>query len=462
MLIASATVCGQRREVHILSANDMHANIDAFPQLAAIADSLRALYPSLLVFSAGDNRTGNPLNDIYEVSGYPMVALMNQVGFHASALGNHDFDMLSLPALMTLSNFRYLCANITADDSTAIHALPYQMFDVEGVKVGVFGLVQTNKRGYPDTHPDNLAGLHFEQPMEVVGRYEWIARQCDVTILLSHVGYKADTLIAHEHPWIDLIVGGHTHTQLEGSVMHNGVLITQNKNKLPMVTHTTLTLDSGRVVDKRAEYIDVAHFTKSNRVVTEMVNTFNDNPDFKTVLAYAESPFENVYELGCMVCDAFLEETDADISIQNFKGIRLESHPGGDITVMDVLTIDPFGNAAYEMTLTGREVCQMIENYSRMDVAHFPHLGGIRAELTLDTDDPMVIRSIKLLDANGGKFDMKRKYRVVTNSYVAAACKAYGFKDMHRMNRETSDMIMRFLEKQQTVDYRGVERIEFK
>ncbi len=35
-------------------------SIDAFPQLAAIADSLRGLYPSLLIFSAGDNRTGNP------------------------------------------------------------------------------------------------------------------------------------------------------------------------------------------------------------------------------------------------------------------------------------------------------------------------------------------------------------------------------------------------------------------
>ena len=52
-------VAAQKREVHILSVNDMHATIGVFPQLAALIDSLRTVDPSLLVFSAGDNRTGN-------------------------------------------------------------------------------------------------------------------------------------------------------------------------------------------------------------------------------------------------------------------------------------------------------------------------------------------------------------------------------------------------------------------
>ena len=99
-LLIATNVFGQKQEVHILAVNDMHATIEAFPKLAAIADSLRTLYPSLLIFSAGDNRTGNPLNDMYEVSSYPMVALMNQVGFNATAVGNHEFDVKSLAPLM--------------------------------------------------------------------------------------------------------------------------------------------------------------------------------------------------------------------------------------------------------------------------------------------------------------------------------------------------------------------------
>ena len=461
LILLSAATFGQQREVHILSANDMHATIEAMPRVAAIADSLRRLYPSLLVLSAGDNRTGNPLSDMYQPSGYPMVALMNQIGFNASALGNHEFDMNSLSALIGLSNFRYLCANITADDSTGIRPLPYQAFDVEGLKVGIIGLTQYGRHGRPDTHPDNLHGLHFKPPMEVVGRYEWLSRQCDATILLSHIGYKEDTLMAATFPWIDLIVGGHSHTQLKGDEVHHGVLITQNSNKLPKVTHITLTVEDGRVVGKQAEYISIKQRTSTNRVVAEMVQRFCDNPDFKRVLAQASMPFGNIYELGCMVCDAYIEETGADVAIQNYRGIRMESLPAGDITVHDVLQIDPFCNATFELTVTGRQLYTLVERYSKMDIYHFPHLGGLRAQLTLDEDDPTVIKKIKLLAADGGKFDMKRTYRVVTNSYVAAACKAYGLVST-RLNMETSALIMRYLERKGTVNYQGVNRIEMK
>ena len=65
--------------VTILSVNDMHAAIDLMPRFAALVDSLRGVYPDLLVFSAGDNRTGNPINDQYDPVNYPMIAMMNQV-----------------------------------------------------------------------------------------------------------------------------------------------------------------------------------------------------------------------------------------------------------------------------------------------------------------------------------------------------------------------------------------------
>ena len=90
--LLTANLSAERKEVHILSANDMHAQIAYMPALADIADSLRTLYPGLLVFSAGDNRTGDPLNDMNEIPAYPMVALMNQIGFNATTLGNHEFD----------------------------------------------------------------------------------------------------------------------------------------------------------------------------------------------------------------------------------------------------------------------------------------------------------------------------------------------------------------------------------
>jgi 5'-nucleotidase/2',3'-cyclic-nucleotide 2'-phosphodiesterase/3'-nucleotidase/5'-nucleotidase len=49
-LVLTTAAWAKQKEVNIVATNDMHANIDAFPQLGAIVDSLRAINPSLLVF----------------------------------------------------------------------------------------------------------------------------------------------------------------------------------------------------------------------------------------------------------------------------------------------------------------------------------------------------------------------------------------------------------------------------
>ena len=460
--IQSPICSAQTREVHILSVNDMHANMSAMPQVAAIADSLRSLYPSLLVFSAGDNRTGTPVNDKYEIPGYPMVALMNQIGFNGSAIGNHEFDVKSLPALTRLSTFRYLCANMKAPDSTGISYVPCQVFDVDGVKVGVVGVIQLNQKGIPSTHPDNLVGLSFKPAEEVVAEYEWMRSECDVTILLSHAGYDEDVNLANRFPWLDLIIGGHTHTQLnESTPRPNDVLITQNKNKLQRVTHTTLTVDGGRVTKKQAEYIDVKSFPKSDKLMDTLVDYFSHNPIFQNVIATATTPFEKREEFGCMMCDAFMEEAGADLAVQNPGGVRLDSHPAGDITMLDILEMDPFDNNFVVLTLTGTELLTMMMSYCHNSLYSFPFVGGFKCELTLAKYTEDKIRSVQLFTPDGKPLDMKRRYRVATNNYITATS-TIPEGAMVEINKLTTDIIRDYLQKHQTVDYNGVSRIKVK
>ena len=381
VLMLAVITYAEKREIHILAANDMHAQIEVFPQLAALADSLRTIDPSLLIFSAGDNRTGNPINDKYILQGYPMVALMNQVGFNGSALGNHEFDALSLKRLIGLSNFRYICANAFPSDSSGIKIVPCQVFDVEGLKVGVIGCIQLNPKGIPSTHPDNLNGISFKPAEEIIPQYEYLSKECDATILLSHLGYPDDIKMAEQFPWLDLIIGGHTHTQLNGNEVKNGVLITQNRNKLHRVTYITLTVEDGKVVDKKAEYIDVRKYPKTVKVVEEMARFYNDNPTLRRILAIADTPFEAREELGCMMCDAFMEETGAEIGIVNPGGVRIESHPQGDITVRDVLEMDPFDNHAVVLELTGNEIAHMMLTTTRFIVYHMLAASHVRSPL---------------------------------------------------------------------------------
>ena len=65
-----------------------------------------------------------------------------------------------------------------------------------------------------------------------------------------------------------------------------------------------------------------------------------------------------------------------------------------------------------------------------------------------------------LLTPDGKKFDMKRKYRVVTNNYVTATSKIPE-GSAQTLNVQTTDLIMQYLEKQKWVDYQGVRRLEY-
>ena len=457
-LMLAIIVNAEKREIHILAVNDMHAQIEVFPQLAALADSLRTIDPSLLIFSAGDNRTGNPINDKYILPAYPMVALMNQVGFNGSTLGNHEFDVHSLKRLIGLSNFRYICANAFPSDSSGIKLVPTQVFDVEGLKVGVIGCIQLSPAGIPSTHPDNLEGISFKPAEEIIPQYESLSKECDVTILLSHLGYPDDIKMAEKFPWLDLIIGGHTHTQLKGDEVKNGVLITQNRNKLHRVTDITLTVEDGKVVDKKAEYIDVRKFPKTVKVVEEMIRFYNDNPTLRRVLAVADTPFETREELGCLMCDAFMAETGSEIAIENPGGVRIDALPQGDITVRNVLEMDPFDNHAVILELTGDEIAHMMLTYCHNTLHSFPYVGGMQCVITLEKDFPEKIQSIRLLTLEGKKLNMKKKYKVVTNNYIPATSEIPE-GSAHTLNLETSDIIMQYLEKKGQVSYQGVRRL---
>ena len=459
VFMLAIVVHAEKRDIHILAVNDMHAKIEVFPQLAALVDSLRTIDPSLLIFSAGDNRTGNPINDKYILPAYPMVALMNQVGFNGSTLGNHEFDVHSLKRLIGLSNFRYICANAFPSDSSGIKLVPTQVFDVEGLKVGVIGCIQLSPAGIPSTHPDNLDGISFKPAEEIIPQYEQFSKECDVTILLSHLGYPDDIKMAEKFPWLDLIIGGHTHTQLTGKEVKNGVLITQNRNKLHRVTYITLTVEDGKVVDKKAEYIDVRKYPKSVRVVEEMIRFYNDNPTLRRVLAVADTPFETREELGCMMCDAFMAETGSEIAIENPGGVRIDALPQGDITVRDVLEMDPFDNHAVILELTGNEIVRMMLTYCHNTLHSFPYVGGMQCEITLEKDFPEKIKSVKLLTLDGKELNMKKKYKVVTNNYIPATSEIPE-GSAHTLNLETSDIIMQYLEKQEQVSYQGVRRLK--
>ena len=453
----------ERRELHILSANDIHAAIENMPRLGFVADSLRALYPDLLILSGGDNRSGDPVNDMFEIPAYPMVALMNQIGFQATVVGNHEFDSNQdgLARLIDLGAFATLCANMEPDAKWNMHVKPYKIFDCGGITVGVLGITALGSLGTPESHPTRVSEIKFMEPLETVQKYKFLRDKCDVVLLLSHLGYETDVQFSKELPWVDIIVGGHSHTQLEGGEIHNGILITQNMKSLPFATHSTLVLDGNQITEKKAERIAIAGVKRENKTLQELVRYFSDNPAFKRVLAVAETPFTSREELGNMVVDAYRTEGAGDVSFQNAGGVRMDNVPAGNMTVGDVLKMDPFQNALVEAMVTGKELADMLISCYDHDKLRFPFVSGFTCDVTIDPNTKKITKLV-LLDENGKKLNLKKTYRLVANSY-AVAVSPTNRKDQGRTLTLTSpEAIKNYLEHQGKVSYQGVSRLNFK
>ena len=460
LAVLTLSASAQTKEFTILATNDMHAAVENFSRFAAIVDSVRELHPDLLLLSGGDNRTGNPINDMYPITGYPMVALMNRIGFDLSAVGNHEFDskLDGFRELINLSNFRYVCANMYPNDTLRLHIEPYKFFERDGIRFCILGFIQVNRNGIPDAHPDAMRGITFRYPNDVAPEYKWLRDRCDVLILLTHNGYEADIELAKVFPEADLIVGGHSHTPLEGNHLHSGVLITQAGKKLTNVTEIKLKLQDGKVIDKQAHLIRIADCPRIDTAIQAMVDKFSDNPVLNRVLTQVPNGFSSKQELGCMMADAQRATTGADIAIQNCGGVRYETLPKGGMTVGDVLRLDPFGNEMMIFNLTGAEVKELLKAICRADDYGPAYVSGITYQIDLGRTNREV-KAIKVRNEKGGKFDENRTYKVAVNSYVASVADyKRGDKDGTRLHVKSADEIMKYLEQHPSIDYKGAVR----
>ena len=292
-------------QVTVLAINDMHANIDRLPQLATFVKQERAEHPELLLLSAGDNRTGNPYVDTGDVPGLQMIQLMNKLGFNASAYGNHEFDsgLEALRLCTEAAAFPFVCANVQGKDGEDLPVVPYCFFERHGVRIGVMGLVETSKDGTPDVHPDRVTQLVFEHPFNVVRQYAFLREQCDVLMLLTHIGFGNDVKLAALFPEADAIIGGHTHTRLENGHVEHGVLIVQAERDVKYITRLSFDVEDGKVRSKKAELVSLSGYS-ADAEMQKAVEDVKNNPYMQRCIAHIQRDIPSRDSLGCLMADA--------------------------------------------------------------------------------------------------------------------------------------------------------------
>ena len=439
-------------EVNILSVNDMHSSVDQFPKFAAMVDSLRGVYPDLLLFSAGDNRTGNPVNDQYDPVNYPMIELMNRTGFDLSAVGNHEWDgnIVNLQKDIERAHFPFLCANVLIPNTVKLDIKPYEIIENQGLKIAVVGMIELRHDGFPGAHPDNFKQISFRRDTEVLPEYQYLKEQNNAIILLSHCGMEDDVELAQANPWLDAIIGGHTHTLIERPFFHNGVLITQSGSHLKYATLVTLKFVEGKLVGKQSTVLNVNEFKREKPEIKALLDEFNDAPALNEAIAVAKTKFENPEELGCMLTDALREISGADFAFQNTGGIRITHLNKGPITVKDVYCIDPFNNDVVVYQMTGAQVKHFIINSYRKNGGYPSYVSGMN--YTVDDNGNVWI------ETPGENFSTKKTYKVAFNSFMASTIDVKSEDEGTSTFMTSEEMLIEFLRRHKEVDYQGVSR----
>ncbi len=416
-------------KVIIVHVNDMHSQINNMSKLAFFIDSLKKTNPYVFLVSAGDNFTGNPVVDLYEEKGYPMIDLMNRCGFNLSAIGNHEFDMGQdlMNQRFAQARFPFICCNIdTKLKSGAVlkQPKPYYILEAGKVKIPVIGVLQLGQKGIPDSHPERLQGLFFTQGIKTVKENAGLKNKYGSLIVLSHLGVETDVQLAKRIPDLDVIIGGHSHTVLKRDSTIKRVMIVQTGSNLRNVGMLTLKFLDKKIVKKEYKLIPCAAISGVDTTVQKQIDLYNNNEKLNTVIGYTEKTIKGESELGNLMTDALTQQLHVDFAFQNSGGIRIDSLPKGDIKLSDIYRLDPFGNYAVILKMNSDEIATLLLNAYKMGNKPDLQVSGLRYTVVLTPDNE--IKEIKLVDLKKNSELLKNKqYSVAMNSYIFAQ---YPFK----------------------------------
>ncbi len=439
----------------VLHTNDTHNRFKegandgmGFPKISTKVKELRAGADPVLFLDAGDFVHGMPIGTISK--GEKIIGMLDLMGYDAITVGNHEFDYgkSQLSKLIKKTKVPFISANIYDGKKLLSGLKPYIIKDVKGIKVGIFGL--TTPESYYKSHPKNVEGLTINEPVDAAKAMvtELKAKGCTVIIALAHLGIDEETpenwrstAVAKNVEGIDLIVDGHSHSNLPSGMKVGNTLIVSAMEYDKVLGMADMIIENGKVTSITASY-----FTKENAAaVTEdaavaaFIKKVEDENKKITEVIIGKTDFElngeknNVRasetNLGNLITNAIMWKTGADCVITNGGGIRA-SIKSGKITKGNVITVLPFGNTIVVKEVSGKDIKAALEfgvaDYPNI-AGKFPHVAGIT--FTLDAKSAAGKRVTDLM-IGGKPINETAMYKLATNDFMAVGGDGYVmFKD---------------------------------
>lgn len=432
----------QKKNITIFFINDNHSQIDNFSKIKYIVDEAEEK-GNVIIASSGDMFSGNPVVDFYGEKGYPVIDLMNRIGFDLATLGNHEFDYGQeiLQDRINQAEFAFISANMTSESPMLGQTPPDVTISVSDLDISFVGVVETNgKPGavIPSTHPGKLENLSFVNAVDILGEYADYKQEydSDLLILLSHLGHNCDEnetcdyTVARNFPFFDAIIGGHSHS-IQDTII-NGVHIYQSGSYLDYLGKISLTIKDDKIVEEEFELINLDEYPYYDNEIQQAIETYNSNPAFSEVIASNDVLMTRNRTVGCFYTDALRAYTGSDMSIQNPGGIRSDLDEG-DISIMDIYKMDPFGNGLLRYEMTVGEIKKFLGETG----SGFYYSGVI-----IETDS---YGNIVISDGQGNAYTDSHMLSLAINDYIPMVHEEYFSEPAEDYQMTTADAMIAYL-----------------
>lgn len=433
-------------DLNIFHTNDIHGGVDEnigfakFKHFINLANEYTRA-EGYLVLDAGDIFHGTPFATVE--LGESVAQVLKVVGYDAMSPGNHDFNYGQdrLVELGKVADVELLAANVKTIEGKLRYGDCF-VKEIGGMSVGLFGL--TTPETVTKTNPENVVGLTFGTEEEIVAEAKLMVqvlqeRGVDVIIGLMHMGIDTDsriksTTIASQVDDIDLIIDGHSHSELNQYEIVNGTILTSTGEHFKNVGVVTIQYDlmADEIIKLVPHQISMKQLEKceEDTEVKSVIDRIKNNQ--KSILEEVigttaikleggrSSVLNGHTNLGHLLTAAMLNETQADISLINGGTIR-DSIDVGMITKGDVLKVLPFSNHIVTVEMTGKQLIEILNKGLVIGSGRFLHFAGLLVEAKLVQEAGCPARyEVLSVQFNQQPLELTQTYVVAMNDFMVA------------------------------------------
>ena len=361
--------------------NDTHGNSDSMADVINNAkrfqEKAKDTNDTTFILSAGDNCSGGDVKK----NEFIFNLMQNIMGVELSAVGNHEVDATGdgFYDAAKDKNITFVATNVEFDDDNKMKDFVKKSIVKEknGVKYGFIGAMPIDfKMCTKEASQKGVNVFDFEHTVSALQKEinSLKAKGINRIILLSHVGYDTDKQLASQLDGVDIIIGGHTHSVVEGankkenvvkSKSGEPVIITQGGENGNYYGVLNVEFDKAGVLTKIQNSLTPSSNKEKSPVIEYVKNQdLGVSPHIATISEIDPMP-ENRRIAPCawteIMADAIKEELGVDIAIINSANTRKVPRVG-NLTERDVSESTPMKNKLLKVKITQKQLIEAVKN----------------------------------------------------------------------------------------------------